>query len=221
MRGEARWIVVEDSDRTAVPPLWRGPVSAGRQNVIVAIRVEIEHCDRCRIRSDRKGARYFPITPSSFDPTYGGDYSDGFVTRIDMLPYGVATYGQSSPGCIGPLAMPATSIPIVGNTAFSVTCGNAPANAVGGLLVGGAGLAVPMNVLGVDVLVDPSGPFFAVPSVSSNQAGAAELVLPIHQDPALRGVHLFTQFLWLGPAAPAPCPQFGLSASDALHITVL
>ena len=29
-----------------------------------------------------------------------------------------------------------------------------------------------------------------------------------------------TQFMWLGPSSPAPCPATGVSASNALDITI-
>ena len=34
------------------------------------------------------------------------------------------------------------------------------------------------------------------------------------------GLRLFAQFLWLGPAAPLPCPPQGVSASNALDFTI-
>ena len=168
----------------------------------------------------------FPTTPGAFDTTFNGVsgycdiMGDAFVARLDMLPTGVSAYGTSSPGCTGPLAISVTSMPQVGNTAFSLTCGNAPPNALGCLLVGVARFTQPPTVLGIDVLVDlVSGTFFAV-SVGSNQVGRAEFVMPIGPDPTLQGFQFFTQFLWIGPGAPAPCPAFGLSASNALDITV-
>jgi hypothetical protein len=75
-------------------------------------------------------------------------------------------------------------------------------------------------VLGVEVWSD----YFTRPSVplpaSSNHIGASEVALPIPNDPALSDVQLFAQFFWAGPTAPRPCPPLGVSASNALDITI-
>jgi len=146
--------------------------------------------------------------------------SDSFITRVDLLPDGVAMFGGSSPGCTGPLAASVTSMPHLGNQAFSLICGNAPPNSLGVVALAGAGLGMPVSALGVQVWVDPLR-LWALPTVISNGLGAAELLLPVPQDPALVGGRIFAQFFWLGPGAPAPCPPLGLSASNGLQITIL
>ena len=159
----------------------------------------------------------FPTTPAAFDPSFGGD-SDAFVTRLDMLPTGVGAWGDSSPGCNGPLPISVTSMPQVGNAAFALTCGNAAPNSVG-LIAFGGGLVNPIPVLGVNVWIDPSV-LFATATVFSNPIGACELPLPIPADPAIAGFRFFAQFLWLGPGAPLPCPPMGFSATNALDISI-
>jgi hypothetical protein len=74
-------------------------------------------------------------------------------------------------------------------------------------------------VLGVNVWIDPTV-LFGTATVFSNPIGASEVPLPIPLNPALAGFRLFTQFLWLGPAAPPPCPPMGFSATNALDITI-
>jgi hypothetical protein len=160
----------------------------------------------------------YPTTPGAFDTIWNGG-EDVFVTRLDMLPTGVAPFGRSSPGCAGPLPISVTSMPSVGNTGFAITCGNAPPNGIGLLLAGGAGLAAPINVFGVELWIDPN-PFLVTFAVTSNGVGAAEFALPIPGSAGLVGTRLFTQFAWLSPASPPPCPPLGISASGALDITI-
>ena len=45
--------------------------------------------------------------------------------------------------------------------------------------------------------------------------------MPIPSVAALVGNSLFAQFLWIGPNTPPPCPPLGLSASNALQITIV
>jgi hypothetical protein len=110
-------------------------------------------------------------------------------------------------------------MPQVANTAFAITCGNAAPGTAGLLAFAAAGPSIPLNVLGVDVWIDPTT-VLSTPAVFSNPVGASELPLPIPAVPALAGLRLFAQFFWLGPGAPPPCPPLGLSASNALDFTI-
>ncbi len=160
----------------------------------------------------------FPTTPGAYDRTHnGGD--DVFVARLDLLPTGVTAFGRSSAGCAGPLAIGVASMPRVGNVGFGLTCGSAAPNAAGQLALAGAGLASPVIVLRTEVWVDP-GPWFVPIPARSNQLGACDVAVPIPLVAALRGTQLYAQFFWAGPAAPWPCPRYGLSASAALEITI-
>ncbi len=161
-----------------------------------------------------------PTTPGAFDTSYNDGGADAFVTRLDMLPTGVAAFGRSSPGCTGPLAISVTSMPRVGNTAFALTCGNAAPNAMGLLALAAAGLATPIPVLGVDLWLDPFSAFFVTFGANSDARGACEFALPIPNQPWFARRRLFAQFVWAGPTSPPPCPPLGLSASNALDITI-
>ncbi|HEX5054534.1 MAG TPA: hypothetical protein VFZ65_22340 [Planctomycetota bacterium] len=163
-------------------------------------------------------AANFPITPGAFDTSFNGIF-DAYITRLDMLPTGVVAFGNSSPGCTGPLAISVTSMPQVGNANFALTCGNAAPNTVGLIAFASAGLPAPLSVLGVDVWIDPTA-LLVTATVFSNPIGASEVPLPIPPNPTVAGVRLFTQFLWLGPNAPPPCPPLGFSASYALDFTI-
>jgi hypothetical protein len=158
----------------------------------------------------------FPTTPGAYQRTAIG--KEGFVTRMDLLPRGVAAFGTSSSGCAGPLPSSVTSMPSIGNSVFSVTCGNAPPN--------GGGLAAfcvnrysaPLRVLGIDVWVDVAAGIFL--PAASNGAGGSEVVVPVPADPGLVGARLHAQFFWFGAPTGPSCPPLGWSASNALEITV-
>ncbi|MCI0588298.1 MAG: hypothetical protein L0323_15820, partial [Planctomycetes bacterium] len=162
----------------------------------------------------------YPTTPGAWDTTYYAG-EDVFVTRLDMLPTGASAYGDSTPGCAGPLAIGVTSIPQVGNAAFALTCWHAPVNATGLLAFSSAGLATPFVFLGASVWLDLASPAFFVLPVPSNAVGAAQVGIPIPANPALAGGQAFVQFFWAGPSSPSPpCPPLGVSASAALAVTI-
>jgi hypothetical protein len=165
------------------------------------------------------GSTNFPTTPNAFQATFGGG-GDAFAAHLDLLPAGASVYGVSTPGCAGPLPIGVTSIPQVGNSAFAITCGNAPPSTTGLLAFSGAPLATPLVFLGAGIWIDvASGAFFTV-FAPSNARGVAQIPLPIPSVPALVGQQAFAQFAWVGPNSPPPCPPTGVSASNALAITV-
>ncbi len=158
----------------------------------------------------------FPTTVGAFDTSFNGGSLDAFVTKLDLLPTGASAYGVSTAGCTGPLAIGVTSWPRVGNGSFALTCSRAPSQAIGLLGISAAGLAAAFRVLGADVWIDLASPGLFVPA-ASNAMGVAEVSLPV---PAAVGGRVYAQFFWLGPTSPSPCPPLGLSASNALAMTV-
>jgi hypothetical protein len=167
----------------------------------------------------------FPTTPGAYDTSQNGT-ADGFVASLDLLPMGASAYGTSTPGCTGPLAIgvtaiPSISLPLPNSPFFALTCGNAPPNTTGLLAFSGAALAMPIVFLGAEIWIDLASPAFFTVFVPSNSIGASEVLLPISNVPALVGQQVFAQFFWFGPSAPSPpCPPGGISASNALAITV-
>jgi hypothetical protein len=156
---------------------------------------------------------------NAFQTTLGGG-SDSFVAHLDLLPAGASAYGASTPGCAGPLPIGVTSIPQVGNAAFALTCGNAPPSTTGLLAFSGAPLATPLVFLGAGIWIDLASPGFFTVFAPSNASGVAQIPLPIPSVPGLVGQQAFAQFAWVGPNSPPPCPPTGISASNALAITV-
>jgi hypothetical protein len=137
-----------------------------------------------------------------------------------VLPAGASVYGASTPGCTGPLAIGVTSIPQVGNAAFALTCGNAPPSTTGLLAFSDAPLAMPLVLLGIGIWIDPASLGYFTVFAPSNGSGVAQIPLPIPNVPGLVGQQAFAQFAWLGPNSPPPCPATGISASNALAITI-
>ncbi|HKB16191.1 MAG TPA: hypothetical protein VKF62_08995, partial [Planctomycetota bacterium] len=157
----------------------------------------------------------FPTTPGAFDTGFNGGTLDAFVSRLDLLPAGASTYGASTSGCAGPLAIGVTSMPRVGNASFAITCGNGPASAFGFFGVSSAGLATPLVLGGLAVWIDPFAPLFFEIVVPSDAVGAALVPIPVPPNPSLAGAQFFFQFAWFDA-----CASGGFSASNALAVTV-
>ncbi len=140
---------------------------------------------------------------------------DVFVTRLDLLPPGVFSYGGSTRGCTGALPIGASARPRVGNAAFALTCERAPAASAGLLGLSSRGLTTPLFVLGAAIWIDPAAPAFVLVPASSSASGAAVVPIPVPSDAGLAGTQVFAQFFWSDACAPG-----GVSASNALQITV-
>ena len=152
---------------------------------------------------------------NAFQSVYGGGSSDGFVTRIELLPTGTRVFGKSSPGCNGPVSIGVTEMPAVGGMDFALTCSGAPAKGAGFFVFGTAELKAGLPILGVDIWVDPLRWVTDLLPATSDDLGYAEVGLPIPPNPSLRGLQLFSQFFW-----PSPCGAQGFSASNALDLTI-
>jgi hypothetical protein len=134
---------------------------------------------------------------------------DAFVARFDLLPTGVTRYGNSTPGCQGPMAISAFTQPQAGK-AFTLTSTHGPASAGGWLLLSPGGLAVPLQVGGLSLWVDPAG-LVRLP-VASDANGYAEFEL--HDLPA--GLAFAAQFAW--PKTCSSPPSW--SGTAALSVVV-
>ncbi len=153
---------------------------------------------------------HFPTTPGAFQTTKPSFYPDAFVTRLEMLPSNVSSYGNSTAGCKGPLLAGVTEEPRVGGAAFEITCIGAPQSSAGVLAVARRRLASPVTVLGAAIWIDPTAGLVGVP-VTSDALGECTVPIPIPAAPQLAGQRFYLQFAW-----PDTCAPGGLSASNAL-----
>lgn len=163
-----------------------------------------------------------PTTPGAWNRSNRGGFlraSDAFVLRLDLLPVGARSFGTASPGCSGPLGIGISAQPSI-EARYEITCHGAPPSAPGLMLLAPSGAANPFRVLGVDVWLDLTGPWFLTRAVTSDSVGGAHSPLRLLRDPRLVGARLAVQFVWFGPAAPPPCPPLGVSTSNALEITL-
>jgi hypothetical protein len=156
----------------------------------------------------------FPVTSGAYDTSYNGA-TDGFISKLTMLPTGVNRVGTSTPGCAGFLASGVTAMPQVGKS-FGLTCTNAtPSSAQGVLLLSLRTLPEPAPAKGAQLWVDPAPLLLLIP-VASNDLGFVWLPGAIPNNPGLAGASFAVQFFWPDTCA-APGPY---SASNALALTI-
>jgi hypothetical protein len=160
------------------------------------------------------GSTTYPVTTGVIQPATIS-FIEGFITRLDLLPSGVARYGASTPGCSGPLPIGVTGIPRVGDGAFGVTCMNAPPNAAGILAIGAAPLIPPLILVGAQVWIDPFGAGPILLPAFSDARGSVVVATPIPANPALASFQAFAQLFWVDG-----CASGAISASQALAISV-
>ena len=122
-----------------------------------------------------------------------------------------ARYGVASPGCGGDPLLDANSEPFVGNQQFGFAMQRAEPNFVGVLALS-LGQAQ-FQALGVEVLVDPLTA--STQTVVSDAFGECAQALPLANDPALAGLQLFAQAIWLDP-----CGSEWFASSAGLSVTV-
>jgi hypothetical protein len=160
------------------------------------------------------GSSDFPVTPGAPGSQLNGT-GDAFVTRLSLLPAGVAIYGVSTPACQGAIDIGVNRLPQSGDAGFATTAARAPQLSAGILVIGGASFPAGLPVAGVRLFVDVLQPTLMVVGTSDAQ-GAASVALPLVGLP--RGVRFFAQWVWLNTAA---CGGLGtLSASNAADILV-
>ncbi len=126
---------------------------------------------------------------------------------------GLFAFGNAS-GCTPTgLAVP-VALANVGNAGFGFAGTRGPASSIGLLLVSLAALPVPVNVLGIDVFVDPGAGVLL--TALATPLGTSQVPFAIPADPMLSGVALYSQFAWLDGSCAA-----GFSASDAMLSLVI
>ncbi|HKE01389.1 MAG TPA: IPT/TIG domain-containing protein [Planctomycetota bacterium] len=144
--------------------------------------------------------------------------SSTLFSGIDYTP-DLAPFGAGTPGCAGPHALTATSLPATGNSAFQLYCTHAPASALGLGLLGP--VANPGGLdpgIGALLHVDLFSPGVILADFASDADGRGSLEIQIPDNPVLVGASFHAQALWYWSFACALGP-FSLSASPGLTMT--
>lgn len=146
----------------------------------------------------------------------GGQLMAMWVDPTLSMPAGVETVGAGSPGCSGVPLVSAKVLPTPGAANFALGCVNAPTSAPGALALAANVVSPPIQVLGIDLWLDPNLVFLTI-GVNSNGIGQVNVPLPIPASTQV-GDTIYGQFIWVGPSAPPPCPPLGVSASNAVRV---
>ncbi|MSR48362.1 MAG: hypothetical protein EXS13_15095 [Planctomycetes bacterium] len=153
----------------------------------------------------------FPATPGAFDTSYNTKV-DGWVGRCDLLPTGAERFGASTPGCEGMITITIDGMAQGGGDTV-VGCENGLASTTGWLGVSFGALDTPISIAGIDLWIDPNSSLFILLPVTTEPTGYSELEL--HAGNGLVGVLVALQWFWIDPCGPQ-----GITASDALAVTV-
>ncbi len=172
-------------------------------------------------------SKNFPVNGHAYDKVLEGTSWDGFLAKITVpkLPFGIASYGTGTPGCLGPQRLWVETPLHLGQKAFVFGCDAAPIGGSGGVLLSDLqdlagsdpfflGIALHVDLFSPNVA---SVPLFAPP----HYAGMAANTVVIPSDSALLGKTFYAQALWLWPQGACTPSLYGLSTSNGLAMTVI
>jgi hypothetical protein len=152
------------------------------------------------------------VTPGALSTMLSGS-SDGFVAKLDLLPTGASKYGIATPGCSGKPVIGLTAMPKTGQK-LSITCGRAPPNSTGFLIIGDTKAESLPETLGATLYVDPTQHFVLVPLISGSD-GNVHVTFRLSSMSAPPGTRRFAQFVFRDP-----CISPGIATSNALEVIV-
>lgn len=126
---------------------------------------------------------------------------------------GLVEYGTATPGCVGIATLAGNQSPQVNTPGFALHHTNAPANSLGLGILGRS----PGNQLanGVNLHVAIPDPSTILVLLSANAVGGATTPIAIPNNPALAGLQLHSQAVWLDA-----CGIAGWSSSAGLLLTI-
>jgi len=159
----------------------------------------------------------FPTTPGAFQTakTTSSIYHSGFLIQMALINKGIRRFGEPTPSCLGYPTLYELVEPKAGEASFGFECRHAPPSAAGVLLLGSRALTKAINILGMDLWIDPT--VFMIPvGIASDAKGISRIGLPLPG--GTQGMNLFAQSIWLNP--PGCGGPGSLCASDALAVTV-
>lgn len=164
----------------------------------------------------------FPTTPGAYATTAynpGGQFgfaSDGFITRMDLLPTGVSRFGTATPACAGGTFASLIGFPASSPYYLALTCTGAPPNSQGLVVIGSSPNTAGTVAAGISIHVDFASPWTSIP-VFSDPSGYSET--PTTIPPGLTGQTFAVQYGWDNTAACGGGVGT-LSASNALLVVV-
>ncbi|MBI3817291.1 MAG: YncE family protein [Planctomycetes bacterium] len=124
----------------------------------------------------------------------------------------ISHFGSSSGAC-APQIMGANSPPFVGNSIFTLTCTNAPPNALGICIAGDAADVAGTPFLGITLFVSTLSNDFIIMDMYSEGSGFGVAPVAIPNNNNLAGRVYCAQAIWLSVCGPQ-----GISSSDAISI---
>lgn len=160
------------------------------------------------------GGLSFSLQTDALAQNGWGTGSSGYITVRWLYP--VVPTGTPTPGCLGDAIAWTRGMPWLGSNTFGITCSNAHPSLGGVSVIGLGGLTTPFVYDFVNVWVDPYQPLATLYLPSDPNGNLLHLLpIPIHQ--SFLGMTLHAQWLLL---EPANCAPLGLSASNAIRITI-
>lgn len=155
-----------------------------------------------------------------------GAYTESTYGNAHLLaisPVGTLPYGTGTPGCAGFEMAVASATPSIGNAFFGVHGDRAPSGTLGILLVTNVQDFSGSDPFGIGVKLHVG--FFGASEAYgfdavANSGGAAQVALPLPNNPSLVGLGYFAQFVWAWPGSTCSLPPYGLSSSRGLSITI-
>lgn len=152
----------------------------------------------------------YPTTPNAAFPNYQGGQTDAVVTTFDLVLEGLELQSSSIPGCLGPIHLNGTRMPVAGAADFALFASGAPPSANGFLVIGQPLAApVPGNWLGLN------GPLQRIP-VQADSHGYVERAWSLASYAA--GQSFAARYVFRSPASCAGATS--RSASNVLIVTV-
>jgi hypothetical protein len=135
--------------------------------------------------------------------------------NLQTVSFPAINYGNATAGCQGLPRIAATTAPRVGGADFALASLRCTTTGAGVFWLGTAALNPPINVLGVDLLINPASPNVQL-SIPGGTLNFTRVPLPIPAVNALRNIQLVSQMIWAEPGCATP-----LFATDGIQFGIL
>lgn len=140
---------------------------------------------------------------NSAAPVNAPTFAQNTLVLTQLGSYGATTFGTATPGCLGTPRMVMGTFGKVGNAAFSLGTIRATATGSGVLWFGTRNLTSPINVLGIDLWLDPGQPNVLV-SIPGGPLGYVRVPMPIPNLRYLASQSFYAQTIWAQAGCAVP-----------------